>query len=267
MEVPMLAPTARTPRPGSAPEYSGAVIVRLAPEFAATPGDSLLDARAVKKAPRLAALLREWNAPPTRRVVRAASPAAVARLEARAADAALPPLRSLNAYWRIDARKQEDRAEELVKQLEALPEVEHAYRELAATDPVVNAADDVHNALQTYLDAAPTGIDARWAWTQTAGDGAGIAVIDLEQGWIPTHEDLAAKSPTLIHGDNRHGVGTATWGTTGPPCWARSWRSTTRAAWWGSPRRSARCAWCRTTTPPPTPTATSPTASWPRWVC
>ncbi|HEU0054868.1 MAG TPA: hypothetical protein VFQ39_16900, partial [Longimicrobium sp.] len=200
----MPGPTDKTQRPA----YSGSVVVRLHPGFADVPGKTLADDGARRRLPKLAALLREWKLTGTRRVVRAAAPAAIAKLEARAAESTLPPLRSLNAYWRIDARGQAERAEELVRQLLQLPEVEHAYRELAATDPVVNAADDTLSAGQTYLDPAPTGIDARWAWTQTAGDGAGIAVIDLEQGWIPTHEDLAAKSPTVIHGDNRHGVGT-----------------------------------------------------------
>lgn len=34
-----------------------------------------------------------------------------------------------------------------------------------------------------------------------------MALVDLEQGWFLTHEDLATKSPTMIYGDNRDGVG------------------------------------------------------------
>ncbi|WP_315820770.1 S8 family serine peptidase [Paraflavitalea speifideaquila] len=40
------------------------------------------------------------------------------------------------------------------------------------------------------------------------GEGAGIGFVDLEQGWITTHDDLNDASPTLIFNDNRHGVGT-----------------------------------------------------------
>jgi serine protease len=47
---------------------------------------------------------------------------------------------------------------------------------------------------------------ARWAWTQPNGDGAGVGFIDVEQGWITNHEDLIAKTPTIIFGDNRNGV-------------------------------------------------------------
>ena len=68
--------------------------------------------------------------------------------------------------------------------LNELPEVELAYREMAVSDPTVNPTDDTFNGTQNYLDAAPTGIDARWAWTQPNGEGAGVGVIDLEQGWF-----------------------------------------------------------------------------------
>src|SRR5207302_7604609 len=42
---------------------------------------------------------------------------------------------------------------------------------------------------QGYLDPAPGGIDARFAWQQGAR-GRGVNVIDLEWGWQFSHEDL-----------------------------------------------------------------------------
>lgn len=47
------------------------------------------------------------------------------------------------------------------------------------------------SARQGYLDAAPGGVDARFAWTLPGGDGARVDIIDVELGgWQFTHEDL-----------------------------------------------------------------------------
>lgn len=43
---------------------------------------------------------------------------------------------------------------------------------------------------QYYLKAAPTGIDAYYAWNYPGGKGDGVKVIDIEGNWIQTHEDL-----------------------------------------------------------------------------
>jgi hypothetical protein len=43
---------------------------------------------------------------------------------------------------------------------------------------------------QEYLDAAPGGIDARYAWTVPGGTGVGVQIIDMEGAWQFTHEDL-----------------------------------------------------------------------------
>ena len=103
--------------------------------------------------------------------------------------------RLLEADIRKVAKK---KSEEFVEALNALDEVDFAYLELEATDPAVNAANDPFNASQNYQDAAPVGIDARWAWTQLNGEGAGVGFVDLEQGWFLNHEDYASKSPTLL---------------------------------------------------------------------
>jgi subtilisin family serine protease len=122
----------------------------------------------------------------------------------------------LAAYWRIDVRQNMGQIDEILQRLEALDEVDLVYKELAVSDPGgksgcdprVNPTDDPYFKAQGYLEAAPLGIDARWVWNQANGVGEGVALIDLEQGWILDHEDLACKSPTLLYGDNRHGVGT-----------------------------------------------------------
>ncbi len=47
---------------------------------------------------------------------------------------------------------------------------------------------------QGYLDAAPGGIDARYAWTRPGGRGAGVSIIDIEGAWRFDHEDLIANA-------------------------------------------------------------------------
>jgi serine protease len=187
-------------------EYSGFIIVRLTGDAAATKADSLVDVAKHSKLSGLAALLGEFDLLTSRRVVRSLEPQKILELERRAASTQFPPLHSLTTYWRLDVRDRPDKVEEIVRRLNALHEVDRAYREQIASEPLVNAVDDDYAADQDYLDAAPTGIDARWAWTQPDCEGAGVAVIDLEQGWFPNHEDLVAKAPTLIFGDNRDGV-------------------------------------------------------------
>jgi len=71
------------------------------------------------------------------------------------------PDQSVRTRWRIDLRDRPERIEEVVKRLNALAEVDRAYREFDVTEPIVNDVDDDYAADQDYLDAAPTGIDAR----------------------------------------------------------------------------------------------------------
>jgi hypothetical protein len=90
--------------------------------------------------------------------------------------------------------------------------VDTAYVEGGPTPPPVNPSDDPRNSNQQYEDAAPTGIDVRWAWSSV--DGSGVGFVDMEQGWTLNHEDLAAVGITLISGVNQayNGHGTAVLG-------------------------------------------------------
>lgn len=53
---------------------------------------------------------------------------------------------------------------------------------------------------QGYLDPAPGGVDARYAWTVNGGDGSGINVIDIEGEWQFTHEDLQQHKGGVVAG-------------------------------------------------------------------
>lgn len=146
--------------------------------------------------------------PPTE-LITVLKPAALAFLEQLAVATALPPLHSLTSYWRLDARHlPASLCRDLVALLNEFPEVDLAYREYAAFDPQApQPPAPSFDDLQQYLDAAPLGIDARWAWRQGGGAqaaGTGVKLIDLEQGWF-THRDAPAPIP-LIYGDNRGGA-------------------------------------------------------------
>jgi hypothetical protein len=120
-------------------------------------------------------------------------------------------------YYHVDAP--DDRLDELAAELRQSPAVAGAYVKPPA-DLAVMTAGDVEERLndmapsgpdappatpnfvsrQGYLDAAPGGVDARWAWTQPGGRGAGVRIIDCEWGWRFTHEDLAQNQGGVVAG-------------------------------------------------------------------
>ena len=57
-------------------------------------------------------------------------------------------------------------------------------------------------ARQGYLNTAPVGVDARYAWRFPGGRGSNVRVIDLEWGWNFTHEDLRQNQGGVIAGRN-----------------------------------------------------------------
>ena len=126
---------------------------------------------------------------PTRRVLES---------ERTAAHAGFAPRHSLTLFWRIhtSAIARADR-DQFLRILNAVPGV-HAYRELRNADAAVDDSNDPHAAGQTYLDAAPTGIGARWAWKQSGRSGETVGFADIQMGWLLAgvgssglqHEDL-----------------------------------------------------------------------------
>ncbi|KAK3309273.1 peptidase S8/S53 domain-containing protein [Chaetomium strumarium] len=100
---------------------------------------------------------------------------------------------------------------ELVHALHKLPDVESVHALYAAPPPAIDPSDDPRSSNQGYLNPAPEGIDARYGWGFPGGDGAGVNIVDMEQGWKLDHEDLAAQGITFISGRNylyfTHGTG------------------------------------------------------------
>ena len=137
---------------------------------------------------------------------------------------------TLDGFFRADVPDKE--MEGLRDTLEALPQVAAAYiKEPAelASDLDVLELDEKLNTMrpsgdvaaatpdftprQTYLDVAPGGIDAKYAWTLPGGRGNGIKIIDCEWGWRFTHEDLGQQQIGVIGGTNTTSRGFENHGT------------------------------------------------------
>ncbi len=223
--------------------YSGDIIVRLSPLISNIVATTLDELASTLKLPDLEELLTRFCA--TKKSSRAITtpnagspeleptgdcnpwgPTTLNDLEHRASSSDFPPRHSLWSYWRINARDlrvttkdggevvpengflytQAEIASRLVEELNALSEVDLAYREFEASDPGgpnsagAPSAEELSD-FQLYLDKAPLGIDASWtrAWLKDGDEG--IALADLEQGWIRGHEDVDIPEP--VFGDNR----------------------------------------------------------------
>ena len=119
------------------------------------------------------------------------------------------------SFYYAEADKGHD-AEALAAAFRAWPDVESAYVSPPPTVPPspappssVTRFDELDppnpdGADQHHLDdadSAHVGIGAAWAWALPGGDGSQVQFADIEDGWNPDHEDLAA-----------HAIGTPIYG-------------------------------------------------------
>ena len=81
----------------------------------------------------------------------------------------------------------------------------------SAEEPPVATPD--FTSRQNYLDAAPGGVEARWAWTQAGGLGDGVRIIDVEGAWRFTHEDLSGNQGGVVGGTPSTDIGWRNHGT------------------------------------------------------
>ena len=128
----------------------------------------------------------------------------------------------LSTFYSVDATPEAIAA--LQSDLASHDLVEGAYVKPGA-EPAVHlndmapAADEApptspdFSARQLYLDAAPGGVEARWAWTQAGGRGAGIRIIDVEGAWRFTHEDLNVNQGGVVGGTMSADIGWRNHGT------------------------------------------------------
>lgn len=145
----------------------------------------------------------------------------------------------LSIYYRVDAPP--DRLEELAMRFAEMDEIEGAYVQPISAPPAVAVGQEEQTivvsteeveierlndmqpsgeeapavtpdftARQGYLNAAPTGIDAHYAWTLPGGRGSGVRIIDCEWGWRFNHEDLMQNQGGVVAGvsatDDNHGT-------------------------------------------------------------
>lgn len=142
------------------------------------------------------------DSPRTTRLVTALSPERLREAEEQARDSPFPPLESLTRFWRIDVtglRGRKD-AEQVVAELLDLERgrptagrgIARAYVEPVAESPASPVAVPPLTARsgQGWLRARPEGVDAWAAWAHEGGDGAGVRVVDVEQGWQLAHPDV-----------------------------------------------------------------------------
>lgn len=126
-------------------------------------------------------------------------------------------LADLDLYYRVPLRPGTTVAdvEDLVAALNALASVEIAYAAPppSAPAPAVDLPPPTPNFSdqQGYLNAAPQGIDARYAWTVPGGRGQGVKIVDVEGAWNAQHEDLPilfyqGGQPTTVAGWLDHGT-------------------------------------------------------------
>ncbi|KAK4185140.1 peptidase S8/S53 domain-containing protein [Podospora australis] len=87
---------------------------------------------------------------------------------------------------------------DLLSTLAGYDEVTSCQPLISARPPAVNPSNDPEFTEQTYLMAAPVGIDVQYAWGFPGGDGANTTIIDIERGWKLNHEDLQAANVTLV---------------------------------------------------------------------
>lgn len=91
-----------------------------------------------------------------------------------------------------------------------LPELLHGINEMQPALQEAPPATPDFTGRQEYLGAAPTGIDARYAWTLPGGSGVGVRVIDCEWNWNFGHEDLLQNQGGTVVGtaigDDNHGT-------------------------------------------------------------
>jgi hypothetical protein len=122
-------------------------------------------------------------------------------LESKASRTSLRPFSSLTRYWALDLRRHAEQAGEVVTRLNELSEIDLAYRQVRAVNPLVED--------QNYHDDAPVGIGLRaveqlkkQVSTASLSDEDKITVCDLEQQWRLEHLDLAGNPPELLWGAN-----------------------------------------------------------------
>ncbi|EOO24693.1 collagenase [Bacillus cereus BAG1X2-3] len=128
---------------------------------------------------------------------------------------------NLLSYYIVETQDDID-VQALLTKIEKSSLVETAYLQEEEAPPAerlpnlaVNPYDEPRLTRQGYLEPAPLGINAPYAWSIKGGDGKGTTFVDMEYGWLFSHEDLVNQKIELISGQNKsehHDHGTSVLG-------------------------------------------------------
>jgi|SRR5579863_853479 len=116
---------------------------------------------------------------------------------------------ALSRYYRVDAA--DEQLESIAASLYGHAEVQSVFLKPSAEPPTIlnamapSAAEPPSETpdfteRQNYLDPAPGGVDARYAWSLPGGAGDRVSIIDIEGEWRFSHEDLVDNEGGVVGG-------------------------------------------------------------------
>lgn len=152
-------------------------------------------------------LLAEYPDVTFTRLFTSVSPEQIQNLEVKAPNNVSTSL--LNYY--ILQTQHGGQEEELVDKLKTSSLIEDVYikKQEKITPPEVqplsvsfNPNNNPRYEKQGYLEAAPSGINAPFAWGVRGGNGSDVTFVDMEYGWLLNHEDLVHQNIELMSGRN-----------------------------------------------------------------
>lgn len=192
----------KTSKKSKEPKYTSNVVVKF-DEYSEIPYDDEIETvLAERKLAPMAKLEERFPGITFQRQFTALEPDEIDDLlaEATKRDRTYEPA-NLEGYFLVTCPPDVD-PEELAAELAEWEIVETAYVQPRDVVASVSAGDDPRSGNQGYLDPAPDGIDAEFAWTIPGATGTGQRLVDVEHGWTLDHEDLIDHGATLLHGTN-----------------------------------------------------------------
>ncbi|MRC19798.1 S8 family serine peptidase [Bacillus thuringiensis] len=173
-----------------------------------------------KQDPELVGILAEYPNVTINRLFNSLNPKEIENLGKEIKDSDHISSNLLN-YYIVETQDDID-VQALLTKIEKSSLVETAYLQEEEAPPAerlpnlsVNPYDEPRLTRQGYLEPAPLGINAPYAWSIKGGDGKGTTFVDMEYGWLFNHEDLVNQKIELISGQNKsehHDHGTSVLG-------------------------------------------------------
>ncbi|MED2454653.1 S8 family serine peptidase [Bacillus thuringiensis] len=173
-----------------------------------------------KQYPELIGILAEYPNVTINRLFNSLNPKEIKNLGKEIKDSDHISSNLLN-YYIVETQDDID-VQALLTKIEKSSLVETAYLQEEEAPPAerlpnlsVNPYDEPRLTRQGYLEPAPLGINAPYAWSIKGGDGKGTTFVDMEYGWLFSHEDLVNQKIELISGQNKsehHDHGTSVLG-------------------------------------------------------